>query len=134
VRAAANEHLTPVTLELGGKRWLRICHWIGAWMWKRFALMRQVQKFPCHLTVLMSSFSPVYIDNTVDLNIAVKRILWGKCINAGQTCVSPDYILCSEAVQSGFVAEAKEVLREWYGSDVQSSPDFSRIISDKHYK
>jgi acyl-CoA reductase-like NAD-dependent aldehyde dehydrogenase len=82
----------------------------------------------------MSSFSPVYIDDTVDLNIAVKRILWGKYVNAGQTCISPDYLLCPEAVQSHFVAKAKEVLQEWYGSDVKSSPDFTRIISDNHYK
>lgn len=97
VRAAANEHLTPVTLELGGK-------------------------------------SPVYIDNTVDMGIAVRRILWGKCINAGQTCIAPDYILCSKAVQASFLAKAKEVLEEWYGSNVKSSPDFCRIVSDKQFR
>ncbi|GFG32390.1 hypothetical protein Cfor_04370 [Coptotermes formosanus] len=96
VRAAANEHLTPVTLELGGK-------------------------------------SPIYIDNTVDMGIAVRRILWGKCVNAGQTCIAPDYVLCSEAVRASFVAKAKEVLEEWYGSNVKSSPDFGRIASDKHF-
>lgn len=97
VRAAANEHLTPVVLELGGK-------------------------------------SPVYIDQTVDMGIAVRRILWGKCVNAGQTCIAPDYILCSKAVQASFVAKAKEVLEEWYGSNVKSSPDFCRIVSDKQFR
>jgi acyl-CoA reductase-like NAD-dependent aldehyde dehydrogenase len=80
------------------------------------------------------SFSPVYIDNTVDMDISAKRILWGKFINAGQTCIAPDYILCSKAVQSSFVAKAKEILKEWYGSNVKNSPDFGRIVSSKHYK
>jgi acyl-CoA reductase-like NAD-dependent aldehyde dehydrogenase len=82
----------------------------------------------------MFSFSPVYIDNTVDMDTTVKRILWGKCINLGQTCIAPDYILCSKAVESSFVAKAKEVLKEWYGSNMKSSPDLCRIVSDKHYE
>jgi acyl-CoA reductase-like NAD-dependent aldehyde dehydrogenase len=82
----------------------------------------------------MFPFSPVYIDNTVDMGIAVRRILWGKCVNAGQTCIAPDYILCSEAVQASFVAEAKEVLEEWYGSNVKSSSDFCRIVSDNQFR
>lgn len=97
VRAAANEHLTPVTLELGGK-------------------------------------SPVYIDGTVNMGITVRRVLWGKCINAGQTCIAPDYILCSREVQDKFINEAKQVLNEWYGQNPQQSPDLCRIVTEKHYK
>ncbi|XKL64274.1 hypothetical protein PGB90_004360 [Kerria lacca] len=97
VRAAANEYLTPVTLELGGK-------------------------------------SPVFIDGTANIDITVKRVLWGKFINAGQTCIAPDYVLCSKQVQDLFVEKAKHVLREWYGDDPKNSPDFCRIISDKHFQ
>ncbi|KAG8338277.1 aldehyde dehydrogenase 3, member A2 [Homalodisca vitripennis] len=97
VRAAANEHLTPVTLELGGK-------------------------------------SPVYIDGTANMKIAAKRILWGKCVNAGQTCIAPDYILCSQQVQKQFLKEAESILKEWYGDRPQDSPDFCRIVSDRHFK
>ncbi|XP_069674375.1 aldehyde dehydrogenase, dimeric NADP-preferring-like [Periplaneta americana] len=97
VRAAANEYLTPVTLELGGK-------------------------------------SPVYIDDSVDMDKTVKRVLWGKCINAGQTCIAPDYILCSKKTQSDFVEKAKQVLKDWYGNNVKDSPDLCRIVSDKHYR
>jgi acyl-CoA reductase-like NAD-dependent aldehyde dehydrogenase len=82
----------------------------------------------------MFPFSPVYIDSTVDMGIAVRRILWGKCINAGQTCIAPDYILCSKAVQASFVEKAKEVLEEWYGSNVKSSADLCRIVSDRHFR
>lgn len=92
VYEAASKHLTPVTLELGGK-------------------------------------SPVYLDNSVDIQKATRRILWGKFVNAGQTCIAPDYVMCSKEVQKQFVDEAKVVLKEWYGDDAQTSPDFSRIVS-----
>lgn len=97
VRSAANEHLTPVTLEMGGK-------------------------------------SPVYLDGTVNLNIAAKRILWGKCVNLGQTCIAPDYILCSQQVQKLFVIEAEKILKEWYGDNPKESPDLCRIVSEKHFR
>ncbi|CAG2067372.1 unnamed protein product, partial [Timema podura] len=97
VRRAANEHLTPVTLELGGK-------------------------------------SPVYLDNTADLEMAVKRIMWGKCINAGQTCIAPDYLLCSKQVEKEFVSKAKTILKEWYGEKSKESPDLCRIVTDRHYQ
>ncbi|XP_067003207.1 aldehyde dehydrogenase, dimeric NADP-preferring [Anabrus simplex] len=97
VRAAANEHLTPVTLELGGK-------------------------------------SPVYLDSTVDMEKAAKRILWGKCLNAGQTCVAPDYILCTEQAQDEFISKAKNVLEQWYGESSKNSPDLGRIVSDRHFQ
>ncbi|XP_034245884.1 aldehyde dehydrogenase, dimeric NADP-preferring-like isoform X1 [Thrips palmi] len=97
VRAAANEHLTPVTLELGGK-------------------------------------SPVYLDGTVNMNIAVKRIMWGKLVNAGQTCIAPDYVLCTRETQEKFVAKAKEVLKEFYGANPKNSPDLCRIVSDKQFQ
>ncbi|KAL1117945.1 hypothetical protein AAG570_004258 [Ranatra chinensis] len=97
VRSAANQYLTPVTLELGGK-------------------------------------SPVYIDSTVDMSVAARRILWGKCINSGQTCIAPDYVLCTRDVQYMFVEEAKKVLQEFYGDNKKESPDLCRIINDKHFE
>ncbi|XP_015118065.1 fatty aldehyde dehydrogenase isoform X1 [Diachasma alloeum] len=97
VREAANKHLTPVTLELGGK-------------------------------------SPVYIDNTADLTIATKRILWGKFVNVGQTCIAPDYVLCTKEVQEAFVEEGKKILTEWYGENPKDSPDMARIINNNHYQ
>ncbi|XP_041984524.1 aldehyde dehydrogenase, dimeric NADP-preferring isoform X1 [Aricia agestis] len=96
VYAAATKHLTPVTLELGGK-------------------------------------SPVYIDNSVNMEVTVKRVLWGKFINVGQTCIAPDYILCTKEVQDKFVEISKRVLKEWYGEDPQKSPDLCRIINNRHF-
>lgn len=80
------------------------------------------------------TFSPVYIDSTADLAVTVKRVLWGKFINVGQTCIAPDYILCTPEVQNAFVKEARKIMKEWYGENPQESQDLSRIVSDKHYQ
>lgn len=84
VREAANKHLTPVTLELGGKRYLT-------------SLFR-------HPKISNSFFglnlcSPVYVDESVDMTIAARRIIWGKMVNCGQTCIAPDYILCNKSTR-----------------------------------
>lgn len=96
VHAAAAKHLTPTTLELGGK-------------------------------------SPVYLDDSVNMEVAAKRILWGKCVNSGQTCVAPDYILCTKEVQKKFVTAAAKLLKEWYGENPQQSPDLCRIVTERHF-
>ena len=77
---------------------------------------------------------PVYMDETANLDIAVKRVLWGKLVNAGQTCIAPDYLLCSKDIQEKFVAHARKVIKEWYGHNPQLSPDFGRIINDAHFQ
>lgn len=97
VHAAANQHLTPCTLELGGK-------------------------------------SPVYIDQTVDIPLATKRIMWGKLMNLGQTCIAPDYILCTKSVQEQIIAAAQDVLKQFYGDDVQQSPDLCRIVNANNFQ
>ncbi|XP_076621580.1 aldehyde dehydrogenase type III isoform X4 [Colletes latitarsis] len=91
-------------------------------------------KFLTPVTLELGGKSPVYIDNTADLNIAVKRVLWGKCINVGQTCIAPDYVLCTPEVQSKFIEEAERVLKEWYGNNPKESPDLARIINEDHYQ
>lgn len=84
---------------------------------------------------LNASFaSPCYIDNTVDIPVTTRRILWGKLINAGQTCIAPDYILCTKEVQGKFLAEAKLVLNEWYGQNTRDSPDLCRIINQANFQ
>ncbi|XP_058465553.1 aldehyde dehydrogenase, dimeric NADP-preferring-like isoform X1 [Malaya genurostris] len=87
---------------------------------------------PC--TLELGGKSPCYIDGTADISIATKRILWGKFINAGQTCIAPDYLLCSKRVQRQFVEEAKKILTEWYGNNPKDSPDLCRIINQQHFQ
>ncbi|XP_055602354.1 aldehyde dehydrogenase family 3 member B1-like isoform X2 [Uranotaenia lowii] len=87
---------------------------------------------PC--TLELGGKSPCYVDNTVDIAIATKRILWGKFINAGQTCIAPDYVLCTKEVQDKFVEESKKILNEWYGTNPKDSPDLCRIINQQHFQ
>uniref|UniRef100_A0A8D8IY14 Aldehyde dehydrogenase n=4 Tax=Culex pipiens TaxID=7175 RepID=A0A8D8IY14_CULPI len=87
---------------------------------------------PC--TLELGGKSPCYIDSTADIAIATKRILWGKFINAGQTCIAPDYVLCSKSVQKQFLEEARSVLKEWYGENAKDSPDLCRIINQQHFQ
>ncbi|KAJ2948615.1 hypothetical protein O0L34_g7869 [Tuta absoluta] len=85
------------------------------------------------VTLELGGKSPVYIDNTVDIMVSARRILWGKFINAGQTCIAPDYILCTKEVQDKFVEAAKKVVKEWYGDEPQKSPDLCRIVNNRHF-
>ena len=97
VMSAAAKHLTPVTLELGGK-------------------------------------SPTIVDRSANLDVAARRIIWGKALNAGQTCIAPDYILVERSVKAALVDKLKATLLEFYGTDPKSSPDYGRIISDHHHR
>lgn len=96
VMRAAAEHLTPVTLELGGK-------------------------------------SPAIVTASADIAVSARRIAWGKCINAGQTCVVPDYVLVDETVADRFVEQLGVAITEFYGENVADSPDYGRIISTRHF-
>lgn len=96
VMAAAAKHLTPVTLELGGK-------------------------------------SPCIVDADTHLEYTARRIVWGKFINAGQTCVAPDYLLVNKIIKNDLLEEIKKCIKDFYGDDPAKSPDYGRIISQKHF-
>ena len=95
VMRAASEHLTPVTLELGGK-------------------------------------SPCIVDKDSDLDIAANRIVWGKWMNAGQTCIAPDYILIEKDIQDAFVAALKKAIEAQYSKDPKTSKAYGRIVNQRH--
>jgi len=96
VMMEASKHLTPVTLELGGK-------------------------------------SPCIIDETADLSKAAKRIAFGKFINAGQTCIAPDYIYVQESVKETFVSELKKWMKEFFDDRAIEKDDYPKIINERHY-
>jgi len=96
VMAAAVEHLTPVTLELGGK-------------------------------------SPAFVDRSANLRVAARRIAWGKFLNAGQTCIAPDYVLADATIADELTAGIHDAVRRFYGVDPRLNRDYGRIISDHHY-
>src|SRR5690606_20892713 len=95
VMKAAAEHLTPVTLELGGK-------------------------------------SPCIVHEDADLDVSAKRLVWGKYYNAGQTCVAPDYIFAHEKISRPLMERMKHYIKDFFGEDPQKSPDYPRIINERH--
>lgn len=85
------------------------------------------------VTLELGGKSPVYVDDTVDLAIAAKRIAWGKFMNAGQTCVAPDYLLATPAIAAELEPLLAKAIRELYGATPASSPDYGRIVNDNHF-
>ncbi len=77
--------------------------------------------------------SPCIVDQTADIPLAAKRIVFGKFLNCGQTCVAPDYILCHESVKDALVSALCEQVKRQYGADPLSNPDYGRIINRKHF-
>ncbi|MBO1417983.1 aldehyde dehydrogenase family protein, partial [Streptomyces sp. FH025] len=96
VMTAAARHLTPVTLELGGK-------------------------------------SPAVVEPGTDLATAARRIAWGKFMNAGQTCVAPDYVLAVGDTATELEAHLTAAIREMYGTEPVRSPDYGRIVNERHF-
>lgn len=100
VMTACAQHLTPVTLELGGKS-------------------------PC-------IFGP-FKSNSKNFDVALRRLIWGKFMNAGQTCIAPDYVLVHESNQNRFLDEFPKVIQDFYGSDPFKSASLSKIVSKQHF-
>jgi aldehyde dehydrogenase (NAD+) len=96
VAKAAAEHLTPTTLELGGK-------------------------------------SPCIIDETAPVSITAKRIVWGKFLNCGQTCIAPDYLLVDEKIKDRLTQELIVQIKKAFGEKQQDSEDYGRIAHQKHF-
>ena len=92
----AAEHLTPVTLELGGK-------------------------------------SPCIVDQTADIKLAARRIVFGKYLNCGQTCVAPDYIYCHRTVKDRLIKEVQKQIQKQYGKQPLRNPNYGKIINEKHF-
>jgi coniferyl-aldehyde dehydrogenase len=84
------------------------------------------------VTLELGGKSPAIIDRSADLAMAARRIAFGKLLNAGQTCIAPDYVLCPAGLQQPFVAQYRAAVAQLYGSD-PGNPDYSAIISPAHY-
>ncbi|KGR83892.1 aldehyde dehydrogenase [Lysinibacillus odysseyi] len=78
--------------------------------------------------------SPAIVDQTANLDVAAKRIAWGKFNNAGQTCVAPDYVLVQRSVYKKFVQKLQKALTQFYGKDPQKSKDYGRIINERQFQ
>lgn len=97
VMKQASAHLTPVTLELGGK-------------------------------------SPCLVEKSADLRLAARRIVFGKYLNCGQTCVAPDYLYCDRKIRDALVAEIKKEIIRQFGEAPLKNSDYGKIINEKHFE
>ena len=86
------------------------------------------------VTLELGGKNPCIIDETANLKLAAKRIVWGKFVNAGQTCIAPDYILVQKNMKKHFVNFLKEEITKAYGENPEESPDFARIINAKNWQ
>ena len=85
------------------------------------------------VTLELGGKNPAIVDRTADLKVAARRLAWAKWMNAGQVCVSPDYVLVERSVASAFVDEVQAALKEFYGSDPAQSRDYGRIVNPRHF-
>ena len=85
------------------------------------------------VTLELGGKSPVIVDSSANLKVSAHRIAWGKWLNAGQTCVAPDYVLVDEKVRDAFVEELGKAIGEFYGENPQASESYARIVSPRHF-
>ncbi len=85
------------------------------------------------VTLELGGKSPVIVEKSANIKQAAHRIMWGKLLNAGQTCVAPDYVLVDEKVKEELLRELKKAVKKLYGTDIQKNRDFGRIINERHY-
>jgi aldehyde dehydrogenase (NAD+) len=85
------------------------------------------------ITLEVGGKSPCIVDKNIDLSIAAKRIVWGKFLNAGQTCIAPDYILVAQEIKNELINDLVKAIKEFYGNDPQASSDLARIVDDAHF-
>ena len=78
--------------------------------------------------------SPCIVDSSANIKLAAKRIVWGKYLNCGQTCVAPDYILCERSVKEKFVNAVVEEIKKQYGNSPLENKDYGKIINEKHFE
>ena len=85
------------------------------------------------VTLELGGKSPVIVDESANIHVAARRIAWGKWLNAGQTCVAPDYILVNEKVRQPFLDELGKAITDFFGADPQTSESYGRIVSPRHF-
>ena len=117
--------------ELLGQRWDYIFFTGSAAVGKIVARAAAENLTP--VTLELGGKNPCVIDETANLKLAAKRIVWGKFINAGQTCIAPDYILIQKNMKVPFVICLIEEIINAYGKKPEKSPDFARIINTKNW-
>ena len=96
-------------------------------------VMQSASKYLTPVTLELGGKSPCIVDDTAKIPLAAKRIVWGKLLNAGQTCIAPDYLYIQKNIKDELISEIKKNIEEFYGAKPETNSDYPKIISDKHY-
>ncbi|NBI30859.1 aldehyde dehydrogenase [Chengkuizengella marina] len=96
-------------------------------------VMEAASKNLTPITLELGGKSPVIVDETANLKLAAKRIVWGKFFNAGQTCVAPDYMLVHYSVKDELMIKMKETIKEFYTEEPLSNENYTHIVNDRHF-
>ncbi|XP_056209464.1 aldehyde dehydrogenase family 3 member B1-like isoform X2 [Falco biarmicus] len=97
-------------------------------------VMTAAAKHLTPVTLELGVKNPCYVSDTCNVQNVARRVAWGRFFNPGQTCVAPDYVLCSLEMQEKLLVALREAITEFYGPNPQESPDFARIVGDKHFQ
>ncbi len=96
-------------------------------------VMQSAARFLTPLTLELGGKSPCIVDNDAHIKVAARRIVWGKFLNCGQTCVAPDHLWVHRSVKKALLNEMKRVISDFFGNNPKNSPDYGRIVSDTHF-
>ena len=96
-------------------------------------VMRNAAEYLTPVTLELGGKSPCIVDQTADIKLAAKRIVFGKYLNCGQTCVAPDYVYCHRSVKDKLIKEVQKQIRRQYGKHPPHNSDYGKIINEKHF-
>ncbi len=96
-------------------------------------VMQAASKNLTPVTLELGGKSPCIVDRDVDINVAARRIVWGKLLNAGQICIAPDYLYVNKGIKEELIKKIKKSIIEFFGKDSKQSPDYPRIVNQKHF-
>lgn len=96
-------------------------------------VLRQAAEHLTPVVLELGGKSPCIVDSTAKIKLAAKRIVFGKYLNCGQTCVAPDYILCHNSVKEAFINEVSKQIKKQYGKKPLSNPNYGKIVNEKHF-
>lgn len=97
-------------------------------------VMEKVSRYLTPVSLELGGKSPCIIEKSANVRLAAKRVVFGKFLNAGQTCVAPDYVLVDECMHNDFLAYVQYYIHKFFGSDPLHNPDYPCIINDRHYR
>jgi aldehyde dehydrogenase (NAD+) len=97
-------------------------------------VMKAAAEHLASVTLELGGKSPTIVDETADVELAAKRIAWGKYVNNGQICIAPDYLFVHESKQEAFIAAFRQHLADFYSDDASQDPSYARIVNSRHYQ